>query len=87
MAPDKIKHALAGFGITLLTGFALGSLVLGYSAGLLAGLGKEAYDWYSNRRQAKNGLPPKHTIELMDVLYTLVGVAVGVGGLMLLRVS
>lgn len=86
MPTDKIKHALAGFGITLLVGFSLGSLVLGYCAGFLAGFGKEAYDWYSNRRQVKKGLPKKHDVEVTDVLYTLVGVAIGTGALLLLHV-
>lgn len=86
IAPDKTKHVLAGFGITLLVGFSLGALVFGYCAGLLAGLGKEAFDYIQNRRRIKRGLPPEHSVEAMDVLYTLVGVAIGIGALLLLQV-
>jgi hypothetical protein len=84
---DKIKHAVAGFGITFLVGFAMSSLAIGYCAGLLAGVGKEAYDWISNRIRAKKGLTPKHTVEASDVLFTLVGVAVGTGALLLFYVN
>lgn len=85
IAIDKQLHFWAG--VTIGAGFAGGAWALGSDAGamvgvgaaLCAGMAKESWDWARNRRDARSGRRPTHSVELEDIGFTLVG---GVAGSM-----
>lgn len=79
IAQDKIGHLRAGAAIALIISIA-GYMIFGITdmkyaifASLVAGAGKEAYDYFDNMRRAKKGLKAQHTVEFADFWFTLVG--------------
>ena len=73
IALDKKLHFAAGVIIAASVGVVAQSMLVGVGAAVVAGAAKEGYDWLSNRRRAKLGLPPNHDVDLMDFAYTAVG--------------
>ena len=76
---DKSHHAIGGAIIALvvailasLFGYANYANYVGFAAGVLAGIGKEAMDYLANRR-AKY---PIHGVEFYDFLATALGASV-----------
>ena len=67
---DKIQHFLAGFIISAIIG--LFNSLLGLILAILAGVGKEVYDYISNRYYQC-----KHTVDLYDCLATVLGGLIG----------
>jgi hypothetical protein len=78
---DKANHVL--YGGVIFIAIAYLAAVVGHSpararlAGLLAaaafGLGKEARDWFANRKAVAAGEAPEHNVDSMDVVATAVG--------------
>jgi len=88
LAQDKIKHVIAGAAIFLIT-YAVSSLiVMGYemiasiSAVLIAAIGKEMYDYITNKIAEKKWLAPPHHVEFADVVATCVG---GIAGMIIVH--
>ena len=67
---DKIQHFLAGFIISAIIG--LFNSIFGLILAILAGVGKEVYDYVSNRYYQG-----KHTVDLYDCLATVLGGLIG----------
>jgi hypothetical protein len=49
----------------------------GLGIGAAVGAGKEAWDWWSNQKALKAGLPPPHSLELWDAVATTLGFSAG----------
>ena len=84
---DKSHHAIGGAIIAMavailstLFGYASSANYIGCAAGVLAGIGKEVLDWFSNRQFVKLGLPPIHGVEFYDFLATALGSSVPLFG-------
>lgn len=80
---DKSHHAIGGAIIALvvaiiasLFGYASYANYAGCSAGVLAGIGKEAMDWWIDRPYRKRGLLPPHEVSFYDFLATACGAVV-----------
>ena len=80
---DKSWHLIVGLlggAGTVLVARYLGSThawLWALGAGVLVGTGKEAWDWWQNRKASKAGLVPPHSVELWDAIATTIGFAVG----------
>ena len=78
---DKANHVLYGGLVFIVVAYL--AAMIGHStararlAGLLAaaafGLGKEARDWFANRKAVAAGEAPAHGVDGMDVLATAAG--------------
>lgn len=86
LAQDKIKHIVAGAAIFLIT-YAVSSLigleytmVIATSAVLIAAIGKEMYDYITNKIAEKKWLAPPHHVEFEDIVATCVG---GIAGMII----
>lgn len=86
MERDKKLHfwacflmTVVGAGLTLLMlAFTpLQALEAGLAGSLAAGVLKEVYDWVVNKVQQHRGLPPKHTVDPMDIWWSWLGSFVG----------
>ena len=80
---DKSHHAIGGAIIALATailaslfGYASYANYAGCAAGVLAGIAKEADDWWINRPYRKRGLLPPHEVSFYDFLATACGAVV-----------
>lgn len=77
MQHDKRLHLIAGMGISFLAAFTATIInfpmpfLIGFISGVLAGIGKEAYDYYLFRKG-------QHPIgyDVIDFLYTCLGSAI-----------
>jgi hypothetical protein len=88
LAQDKIKHIVAGAIIFLIT-YAVSSLIgMGYemiaatSAVLMAAIGKEMYDYITNKLAEKKWLAPPHHVEFADIVATCAG---GIAGMIMVH--
>lgn len=70
---DKIGHFLAGCGISFVFAALTQLLWVGVFLAFMAGLGKEGFDYLSNRLRAKKGLPPNHDVDIADAWATGLG--------------
>lgn len=77
MQVDKIKHLIAGIIISVVVSLLTWIPVFGAVAGFLAGALKEGYDWIDNYRRAKKELPPRHNVDGMDFIFTVMGAVAG----------
>ena len=68
MKQDKLFHLIAGAVIALFFAFAFNNPAVTFFSAVLAGFGKELYDWAYNKY-----VMPKHTVEFMDAVYTVYG--------------
>ena len=80
LATDKANHLVWGFVLALAVatlatrmGYPRAAAPAGATAALLAGLAKEAWDWWANRRAAARGEAPPHSVEVGDLAATLWG--------------
>jgi hypothetical protein len=65
---DKILHLSAGLAISFIVTISTGSTDYGNSSALIAGIGKEIYDYFH---------PEKHTAEGLDIAFTALGGVIG----------
>lgn len=76
---DKLLHFIAGAGVALVSQVALWALMRSFMPGLgtvsafIVGHFKEVYDGKVNAQRARDGLPPKHTVEVADRNATWMG--------------
>ena len=63
---DKLMHMIAGFIISLLTGWLTHNVLIGFTVALVAGVVKEVYDYFGHG-----------TSELNDIIATAQGGAIG----------
>jgi hypothetical protein len=75
---DKKLHFAAGFLISTLFVLFSHNIVLSLGAAILAGIGKEAYDWLVNRKAKREGKLPPHSVEFEDAAMISMGGAMGV---------
>ncbi len=68
-APDKIKHFVVGLVISAITVILGYGLLYAFLATLIAGVGKEIFDWL----YTKYYKPKVFHFELMDIVATLLG--------------
>lgn len=82
---DKANHAIYGLAIFIVC--ALACVLLGHPRHacliaiyvvLAAGCAKEVSDWLTNRRLAKQGRPPTHDVDVLDIAATAFGGLLGV---------
>jgi uncharacterized membrane protein YjjP (DUF1212 family) len=71
MKQDKLYHLIAGAVIALFFAFYFNNPAITFFATVAAGIGKEVYDWAYNKY-----IMPKHTVEVMDAVYTIAGGAI-----------
>lgn len=79
---DKQYHMIAGAAVAFIFGAIFTAMdfrsvwLLMLAMSLFAGVAKEAADYVSNRWNAYKNLPPVHTIDSLDVAYTVLGGAI-----------
>jgi hypothetical protein len=73
IAKDKQMHLAAGFLVGVVFGAVFQAPAAALLGAFLAGLAKEFWDWYKNKRAQKHGLPYPHKVEPMDVVWTGAG--------------
>lgn len=73
MERDKKLHLGAGAAIAALVLVLTHSLHAASAAVFVAAAGKELYDWLANRIADWRHLPRPHSVESLDILYTLGG--------------
>jgi uncharacterized membrane protein YebE (DUF533 family) len=74
---DKLLHLGVGAALGLGVGLSTGLPVLGTVISAAAGIGKEAWDHYQNKKAKEAGQPDKHTVDPKDALWTVSGGVVG----------
>lgn len=72
LAKDKIFHLVAGVVVALIVGTIFKNPLAGLIGGCLAGVVKEAWDYYRNKKE-----PGSATVDKLDALWTFGGAAVG----------
>jgi uncharacterized iron-regulated membrane protein len=82
---DKQLHFVAGFVVGLAAAVALNQPAVAMVAAALAGVVKEGYDLWQNRRASKKHLIEPHTVEKLDVLWTLIGGVAAAGAFALFK--
>ncbi len=70
---DKQLHFAVGFLIAITAIAVTRSVNIGFLLALAAGVGKELYDYIANAKATKAGLPPPHSVELLDAVATVIG--------------
>lgn len=73
MKKDKVLHLLAGLVVSCGGMFFAFPGPFGLGLAILAGIGKEVFDWNANRLARKRGLPRPHTVDFLDALATAAG--------------
>lgn len=76
IAKDKKEHLIAGFVIGMAVTLAF-TPAAGIISGIVAGFGKEIYDYTCNWRAKRHNKRPPHAVELLDFAFTALGGLLG----------
>jgi hypothetical protein len=75
---DKLYHAGAGAVIAAAVILFTKTPAFGFLAATIAGVAKEQWDRYQIIRSLKDGKTPQHAVDPKDIVWTMVGGALGV---------
>lgn len=73
---DKQDHFFYTLGLGAVIAANWGAIA-GIAAGTIAAVAKEVYDWRDNRKKARYGLAPVHTVDPWDAAASFLGGAFG----------